>query len=84
MTLIRHNLLVLWSLCTIVNLIWANSNGDKGDEQVPTGERIDATVLWQLPTILIVTLFRNKAHVLPYFFSHLDRLDYPKNRISLW
>lgn len=36
------------------------------------------------PTVLIVTLFRNKALVLPYFFSYLESLDYPKDRITLW
>lgn len=38
----------------------------------------------KLPTILIVTLFRNKAHTMPYFFTYLNRLDYPKQRIALW
>lgn len=38
----------------------------------------------KLPTILIVTLFRNKAHTMPYFFTFLNRIDYPKERISLW
>ncbi|XP_018577272.1 glycosyltransferase 25 family member [Anoplophora glabripennis] len=36
------------------------------------------------PTILISILVRNKAHTLPYFLSNLERLNYPKNRISLW
>lgn len=38
----------------------------------------------KLPTILIVTLFRNKAHTLPHFFTYLNQQDYPKERISLW
>lgn len=38
----------------------------------------------KLPTILIVTLFRNKAHTMPLFFTFLNRLEYPKKRISLW
>lgn len=38
----------------------------------------------KLPTILIVTLFRNKAHTMPYFFTFLNRIEYPKQRISLW
>lgn len=38
----------------------------------------------KLPTILIVTLFRNKAHAMPYFFTFLNQLDYPKDRISMW
>lgn len=44
---------------------------------------IDETKI-KKPTILIVTLFRNKAHTLPLFFSYLERLDYPKSRIGLW
>lgn len=36
------------------------------------------------PTFVIVTLFRNKAHTLPYFFTYLEQLDYPKDRITLW
>lgn len=36
------------------------------------------------PTIQIVTLFRNKAHTMPLFFTYLNRLEYPKERISLW
>lgn len=36
------------------------------------------------PTVLISILARNKAHTLPYFLSLLERLDYPKDRISLW
>lgn len=36
------------------------------------------------PTILIVTLFRNKAHIMPLFFTYLNRIEYPKQRISLW
>lgn len=36
------------------------------------------------PTFVIVTLFRNKAHTLPYYFTYLEQLDYPKERITLW
>lgn len=38
----------------------------------------------KLPTVLIVTLFRNKAHTLPYFLTYLEQLDYAKDRITLW
>ncbi|XP_058460846.1 glycosyltransferase 25 family member isoform X2 [Malaya genurostris] len=43
-----------------------------------------AEIAFQKPKILIVTLIRNKEHTLPYFFSFLESLDYPKGRISLW
>ncbi|KAL3275915.1 hypothetical protein HHI36_020650 [Cryptolaemus montrouzieri] len=38
----------------------------------------------QTPTVLISILARNKAHTLPYFLSYLEKLNYQKNRISLW
>lgn len=37
-----------------------------------------------LPTVVIATLVRNKAHSLPWFLGLIEKLDYPKNRISLW
>lgn len=48
---------------------------------VPSLQNVDYN---KLPTVLIVTLFRNKAHAMPYFFTFLNRLDYPKDRISMW
>uniref|UniRef100_T1GN46 Uncharacterized protein n=1 Tax=Megaselia scalaris TaxID=36166 RepID=T1GN46_MEGSC len=36
------------------------------------------------PRIVVVLLIRNKAHVLPYFFSYFENLDYPKDKITLW
>ncbi|KAJ2954043.1 hypothetical protein O0L34_g2256 [Tuta absoluta] len=36
------------------------------------------------PTIGISVLIRNKEHSLPYFFSCLENLDYPKDRMYIW
>ncbi|CAL8281083.1 unnamed protein product [Lota lota] len=36
------------------------------------------------PNILITILARNAQHSLPYFLGCIDRLDYPKERISIW
>uniref|UniRef100_A0A673ADY6 Procollagen galactosyltransferase 2-like n=1 Tax=Sphaeramia orbicularis TaxID=375764 RepID=A0A673ADY6_9TELE len=36
------------------------------------------------PTVLITILARNVQHSLPYFLGCIDRLDYPKDRISIW
>lgn len=36
------------------------------------------------PSIFVSILIRNKAHILPYFLSNFENLDYPKDRISLW
>lgn len=49
--------------------------------EVPSTTDVDQS---KLPTILIVTLFRNKAHIMPLFFTYLNRIEYPKDRISLW
>ncbi|GFO17746.1 glycosyltransferase 25 family member 1 [Plakobranchus ocellatus] len=37
-----------------------------------------------LPTVVIATLVRNKAHTLPWFLGLIETLDYPKDRIALW
>ena len=44
----------------------------------------DRGALYKKPTVLIVTLIRNKAHTLPMFLTYLEEQDYPKDRISLW
>ena len=36
------------------------------------------------PTVFIPVFARNKEHTLPTFFGCLERLRYPKKRISLW
>ena len=36
------------------------------------------------PTVFIPILARNKEHTLATFLGCLERLRYPKNRISLW
>ncbi|XP_043914578.1 probable inactive glycosyltransferase 25 family member 3 [Protopterus annectens] len=38
----------------------------------------------QPPTVVIAIIARNAAHSLPYYLGSLERLDYPKNRISFW
>lgn len=60
---------------------------DKGIEltQESTDVPSDTNIAYnKLPTVLIVILFRNKAHLLPHFFACLNRIEYPKDRISLW
>lgn len=36
------------------------------------------------PTMTVVLLARNKEHTLPYFLTLFERLDYPKDRMSLF
>ncbi|XP_060697509.1 procollagen galactosyltransferase 1 isoform X2 [Hemiscyllium ocellatum] len=38
----------------------------------------------QSPTVLIAIIARNTAHTLPYYLGAIERLDYPKHRISIW
>uniref|UniRef100_A0A7N9B1H9 Cerebral endothelial cell adhesion molecule n=1 Tax=Mastacembelus armatus TaxID=205130 RepID=A0A7N9B1H9_9TELE len=38
----------------------------------------------QSPTVVIAIIARNTAHSLPYYLGALERLDYPKDRISVW
>lgn len=40
--------------------------------------------IFKKPTITIGILIRNKAHILPYTLSFLEKLNYPKDRIALW
>ncbi|KFB49662.1 Glycosyltransferase 25 family member [Anopheles sinensis] len=49
---------------------------------VAAGDHAEPTL--QLPTVMVAVLVRNKEHTLPYFFSYLEELDYPKDRVSLW
>lgn len=36
------------------------------------------------PTVIVAILARNKRHILPYFLTLLSKIDYPKDRITLW
>ncbi|XP_023687650.1 procollagen galactosyltransferase 2 [Paramormyrops kingsleyae] len=38
----------------------------------------------QSPTVVIAVIARNAAHSLPYYLGALERLNYPKDRISIW
>jgi len=38
----------------------------------------------QHPTVVIAILARNSAHSLPYYLGALERLNYPKDRVSVW
>lgn len=63
-------------------LLWSSAIASNVETDEPQLD--DVTDNRKLPTILIVTLLRNKAHTLPHFFTYLNHQDYPKERISLW
>lgn len=56
----------------------ANDSGAEASEQQTEEETQRA------PTVFLAILARNTAHTLPYFFSYIDKLDYPKNRMYIW
>lgn len=47
-------------------------------------ERSSEESKMQPPTVVIAILARNSAHSLPYYLGALERLNYPKDRISVW
>ncbi|XP_030063805.1 inactive glycosyltransferase 25 family member 3 [Microcaecilia unicolor] len=52
-------------------------SGRSGESEVQAPEQ-------GLPTVVIAILARNAAHSLPYFLGALERLDYPKQYITIW
>ena len=37
-----------------------------------------------LPTVVVAFLVRNKEHTLPYFLGCLEKLAYPKSKLTLF
>ena len=61
------------------------SSDEKAAEEMVLQNAIrDKSHLYKKPSIMIVTLVRNKAHTLPLFLTYLEEQEYPKSRISLW
>ncbi|CAM4568391.1 inactive glycosyltransferase 25 family member 3 isoform X1 [Lepidochelys kempii] len=52
--------------------------GLEGEGGSPAGQQ------QELPTVVIAILARNSEHSLPHYLGALERLDYPKERISIW
>ncbi|CAD7080575.1 unnamed protein product [Hermetia illucens] len=55
-------------------------DGDAGANVVGNGDEN----LRKDPSVFILILVRNKEHTLPYFLTYLEKLNYPKHRLSLW
>ncbi|XP_031622692.1 glycosyltransferase 25 family member [Contarinia nasturtii] len=83
------NYLIVILIVCHVNLLFVTSadvktkNDEHSKQSIEVPNDINAEYT-KPPTILIVTLFRNKAHILPLFLTYLNRIEYPKQRISLW
>ncbi len=60
-------------------VIQGAENEDEADDLDDLDDEADLE-----PTVMIVLLVRNKAHVLEYTLTMLEQQDYPKDRISLY
>lgn len=58
--------------------LFSRTQGYFSEERSPEESKM------QPPTVVIAILARNSAHSLPYYLGALERLNYPKDRISLW
>uniref|UniRef100_A0A8C6U8E6 Cerebral endothelial cell adhesion molecule n=1 Tax=Neogobius melanostomus TaxID=47308 RepID=A0A8C6U8E6_9GOBI len=63
--------LLLWALLT-------QTHGYFSEEKYPEESKM------QPPTVVITIIARNAAHSLPYYLGALEKLNYPKERVSIW
>lgn len=74
----------------LIFLFKYSTNSDNAIDQkhsdilIPKERSSDNSHLYKKPSVLIVTLVRNKAHTLPLFLTYLEKQEYPKERISLY
>lgn len=77
-----------WVTCRVISLccllFFGNVSYEILCEELQIREAVENDYKYVEPTVMIAVLVRNKAHVLPWFFGHLEKLNYPKNRISFW
>lgn len=68
---------MLFSVLVLVTLI-SKAECYFAEEKFPEESKM------QPPTVVIAIIARNTAHSLPYYLGALERLNYPKDRISVW
>ncbi|KAM4635771.1 procollagen galactosyltransferase 2 [Polymixia lowei] len=68
--------MLLWFL--VVGAFVGRIEGYFAEENYPEESKM------QPPTVVIAIIARNAAHSLPYYLGALERLNYPKDRISVW
>ncbi|XP_048774539.1 procollagen galactosyltransferase 1-like isoform X2 [Ostrea edulis] len=77
-----------WLTCLVISWFYLIFLGDLGHSVYPEEPNFKAAVendyKYAEPTVMIALLVRNKAYVLPWFFGHLEKLNYPKKRVSIW
>lgn len=70
-TMLLHFLLFLGALVSQADCYFS-------EEKYPEESKM------QPPTVVVAIIARNTAHSLPYYLGALERLNYPKDRISVW
>ena len=69
----------------VATLLFAvNGQVEINEADIEASEQPVEEEIQRAPTVFLAILARNTAHTLPYFFSYIDRLDYPKNRMYIW
>jgi len=78
-------LILVVLLCAASGKLETNE-GDDSDPKTAEEARAEETSEQtpRAPTVFLAILARNTAHTLPYFFSYIDKLDYPKDRMYIW
>lgn len=69
---------------TLLCAVSEQAETNEDDLNAETIEQPNKEESLQAPTVFLAILARNTAHTLPYFFSYIDRLDYPKDRMYIW
>lgn len=64
--------------CLLLWTLLSQTRGYFSEEKYPEESKM------QPPTVVIAIIARNAAHSLPYYFGALERLNYPKDRVSIW
>lgn len=77
-----------WLTCLVISYCFLTLYRNEGNfvqgEDLAIKNASENNYKYAEPTVMIAILVRNKAHILPWFFGHLEQLNYPKNRISFW
>lgn len=64
-------IITIWTFLAVVQCYFSEENYTEESKMQP-------------PTVVIAVIARNAAHSLPHYLGALERLNYPKERISVW
>ena len=67
-------------LCLFAWLLFAYVSAEEGQKLLSDFNEYQVLA----PRVFLPIIARNVEHSLPNWFGHLEKLDYPKDRIYLW